>query len=499
MSRAFTERSFGVAWQVRVAIYSVFFSSAILAVWLGGSLPDKVPFILLTLVLLSYLCFEICQERARCRGRMLINPAVLTSVCVFAISFGVTNIIWMVDEEPPSLLLGAITYDWMNQALLYALLAAFGMWQGYRFTLGKRIAGLMWRLPLLNKVLRREFELRWQFVVVCAVLSLGARLLQVRLGIFGYSSEIEELYRLASYREYLDIAASLGKLGLMGCALAYFAGAHRSTLMRVILILLFSVELAFGFLSGFKSAVLMPIVILWFCYYSITGKTPKKLIILATIFLLVSYLVTEPFRAARYADPNFQTKSLQSIGSVMVNEVQNADTFNGGLENSTSSLFATLLKRLNLTVEAAAAIQFKEELGLAEDAPQFFRNLLLAPVHAFVPRILVPSKPFDNVGAWYAREVHGVTTQVHSAAISPVGYLYFAGGGVIVFLGFFIIGILERAIYGRFSLAGSGGLVVLLCLLSYFALMENSVDSALISIIRYLPITLVGQYLLFKR
>ncbi|MDX6611692.1 MAG: hypothetical protein QOD75_878 [Blastocatellia bacterium] len=484
----------------KIIVYVVFLLAIAATAEMDQALSEKVRFVVLTLILLAYLAYEVREFLKVQTDRGLLSPVVLASAMTFAVAFGLTNILWLLPEQDyPEMILGTEAYRWMSHAMLYVLLAAFAMWQGYHAGIGRRIGAKLWQMPFFRKLLRTRFELRWEFIVFCIVVTLTSRLLQVSLGLYGYNSEVAQLYGLAAYREYLDIAASFGKVALVGCALTLFSRPRNILTHKLLLIGLLAFEVLFGFLSGFKGQVILPVVIVGLCYYAIKGHMPKKVVVGVFALFMLAYVVIEPYRIVRYADPNFQNRDVVNIGSVMVNQVQGEQRADNGVVNDPSQYFANFVSRLNSTPEAARSIQYMDQSGLSVNAPEFLDNLFLVPVHAVVPRMLMPTKPLQNIGLWYANEVLEQDTELNSVAMSPVGYLYFAGGGLLVFLGFFLIGVIQQAVYKRFWLAGSGGLVVLLALSSSLAVIDSSFDSILINLIRNVPLLLASQYFLFKR
>ena len=72
---------------------------------------------------------------------------------------------------------------------------------------------------------------------------------------------------------------------------------------------------------------------------------------------------------------------------------------------------------------------------MTEEDPKFLENILSSPAYAVIPRFLWPSKPYGDVGAWFNRVVFGGS--IYSATgMSPIGYLYLAGGAAVVVVGF---------------------------------------------------------------
>jgi len=484
----------------RGIVYVLFLVAIVATVELNDILTDKARLVLLTLILLGYLSYEVREFMATQKDRALLSPVVLASIATFAIAFGVTNILWLLpDQDYPEMLLGYTAYEWMAHAMLYVLLAAFAMWQGYRVGIGKRIAAKMWRLPFLKRALRSSFELRWEFIALCLFLSFSSRLLQVSLGVYGYNSEMEQLYGLANYREYMELAVSLGRVALIGCALSLFSQPKNNLTRKILLIGILALEVLFGFLSGFKGQVIMPLLLVGLCYYAIKGHLPKKVVIASLGLIALAYIVIEPYRVVRYSDPTFQNRNVVNIGSVMVNQLRSAQGAENRVLNEPSLYFLSFVSRLNSTAQTARSIQYMDESGLPNNAPEFLNNLLLVPLHAVVPRVLLPTKPLQNIGLWFANEVMEQDTVITSIAMSPIGYLYFGGGAWLVFLGFFLVGITQQIVYRRFWLAGSGGLIMLLGLSSSLIVIDSSFNSIFINLIRYVPLLLLSQYCLYRR
>src|SRR5207244_2606393 len=128
---------------------------------------------------------------------------------------------------------------------------------------------------------------------------LAARLLEIKLGVFGYSSTYDQLIDAANYREYLSMAASLGDVALVAAAMQCFAAVRSRLPDRLLVWLIVGYEVCFGFLSGFKSAVIMPFIIVAVVYYSQRKRFPRWLVPSLALGLVVAYGVIEPFRLAR--------------------------------------------------------------------------------------------------------------------------------------------------------------------------------------------------------
>ena len=84
--------------------------------------------------------------------------------------------------------------------------------------------------------------------------------------------------------------------------------------------------------------------------------------------------------------------------------------------------------------------------------------------------------------------------------MSPVTYLYFAGGAIAVFIGFFCFGVLYRVLFFLVRPdAGAGRALVYLALVMNLANVGSAVDGVLVFLVRTLPLALVLQHLVYAR
>lgn len=449
-----------------------------------------------TLLLLSYLYVEAKNLHARKPHLFWINPVVLASIFTFVMTFGITNVIYFMPEKAVALVgLEPIATPWMNQLMLLVVLGAISMWVGYSSSMGRGIGQMLQQSRLLRKWMTPSFRINKPALYTCLAISLIAKLWAIKLGVYGYSSTYDQLIAGAAYTQYFDMADSLGKLALVGVALQCFASPRSSRADRRLLWLVLGYEVAFGFLSGFKSAVVMPFIIVGFIYYSQRNRFPRWLIPAVVVGLMAAYAVIEPFRAARNEDAGFVGTSLGSIVSTMTSASSvNAD--DGGDRASTA---LSILARFNMTYIASLGIEYAaNNKELPEGSPKFVGDIILAPANAVIPRFLWESKSLQNIGLWYTNQVMGLD-MYSSTGMSPFTYLNFAGGPLAVILGFLVVGVLQRGLFDGLSHFGGGGLIVLFGLLGSLVNIDSAFNGFIVSLIRFLPILVVVQYVLLRR
>jgi len=302
---------------------------------------------------------------------------------------------------------------------------------------------------------------------------------------------------LGGITQYLSLTEGLGKLALAVVALRYFSPTERS--LHVVLWFwgLLGYEIIFGFLSGFKSQVATPIIITGVCMYMRRGRLPWRWVILVPVALSAAYAVIEPFRAARYQDKSFEGSSLASIAKTMKQGYMGSGASGSADESSTPLL---ILARSNLLQIGSLGIEYADNQPVPENAPNFLLDIFLAPVYAVLPRGLFDFKPLSNLGSWYRIEVMKILWGNTSIAMGPFTYLYFAGGALAVALGFFFIGITQRAVTDVFLISPKAGAAIpLLILLPGLVVIDSSFYSIIINLVRFLPAALLLQYFIYRK
>jgi hypothetical protein len=212
------------------------------------------------------------------------------------------------------------------------------------------------------------------------------------------------------------------------------------------------------------------------------------------LFIVVAYLIIEPFRILITRDNSFQSSPSNITNTMLdayeLNKTQRVTT-------GTEDIFGSIMSRNAYLLGAAKSIQYQDVYGLGRMDPDFFERIYTIPLQSFIPRLIWSDKPMEDIGRWYSLIVWGSTAE-NSVAYTPIGFLYFAGGILFIVLGFFLIGILQKTLW-QFYLAGGGQLLVFLALLSTVTLIASTFNSLIIYWLRYVPIYIFLQTLILKK
>jgi hypothetical protein len=449
--------------------------------------------IALAAFLCCYLGWESWRELNAYGAVAILSPAILASSVHFYLSYSLpmlgtffddgllrTMHLWTEDEHT----------GWLIYAMVLVCLSAVVFWRGYRcsigLSMGRRVAAALRRTGLIRAELRPNLFI--VFVLIAA--SIAARMTLINLGIFGYSSDRATLYEYAAYRQYLEHAAALGLLALFLIAVDLF---NRPSLNRLLLGAIFIadllLEIGFGFLSGFKSQVISPAIVVGVAYFLVRGRIPIKWVLGAIILMIAAYAIVERFREIRHSFYSFESTSALSILDAVTTAAST------GSNDNQRSVLVTVAGRAELITPTIRALQFSETaLDWGSDAPAFLSSILLAPLHAFVPRLIWPDKPANNAGIWfYTRVYGGDASGFTSVGMGPISYFYFAGGVTAVVVGFFLLGMFYRALFMGFGSLGAGGWIVYLVVAGKLALIPSEVGAMLAGVLQLIPLAILVQ------
>jgi hypothetical protein len=475
-----------------------FSASLIYGLLIVDTIDLKTSFVLLNLLLLLYLTLEIKRFHRLYPARWLINPIVLCSLMTFILSLGVTNVIYFLPEDMiASVGLYPEITTAMNKLMLLVIVGAIAMWLGYWSSFATRFARQRVLIKLHNKFFSRDTKPKAWVLPLLVFLGVASRLIQIQLGVFGYSSSYDLLIEAGSYTQYLSMVASLGKLALVMAAFQYYS-SQSSHKAKVWLWGIITIEILFGFLSGMKSAVAIPLVILLLCQYLRSGRFSYITLVAIFFAISVAYTVIEPFRAMKNADSNFTGNSLVSIISLMAESTTASSSDSTDIDDT--PVIISTMARSNYTWVGSLGIEFADSNEtLPEGSPTFLEDILLSPIHAWVPRFLWESKSLGNLGIWYTQVVMG-RNLLSATTPTPFTYLYFAGGTIAVFIGFFSIGCIQRVLFFITNpLVSSAGGLVFFSMLTTLVLVSSTFNSVFITLFRELPIMLILQSFFYRR
>lgn len=462
-----------------------------------GIFGDRIDFLLLSGVFMAYVLTEIFVFARQRRGPWLLNPPVLTTLYVFFLGYGLTNFLYLIPGFEYNALrnLVASQYEWLSYSVFCAMLGAFAMWIGFGFSFGASLGRGLRGFLLSRNVLRAQFQPRWSVVVSLVMLSFAARVIQWQLQIYGVLAATQGVAPPA-YNQYLIMARNLGLIALLVTSITYFSSRPGSFKLRLLVIGLVLHECAWGLLAADKTLILLPIVMVGLCHYALRGRIPKSWVVGGLIALVVAFLVAQPLRRAGFDEGTI------GIGAVTAATTAIAiDQWNAGSDAVGADLGTSVSERLSFTGRTALGIWFRDEGAEGREPPvNMIMLLVTSPVAAILPRTLWPSKPSGSeFGNWVYTEVLGRNpTSTTRVGMGPVGYLYLAGGELVIVLAFLVLGVAHRVIWTAFFERRAGGLLIFLGLIPSVVFLSSVFYDFVINGFRTFLILLVIQYVVFK-
>ncbi len=484
----------------------------IYALLIGGLISQKVCFSVLTLLLIIFLFAEINQLRKLHSKRWLLNPVVVCSMAAFFLYFGITNILYFFPADTLRLIgiMPNVT-PIMNKLMFIVIIGAVAMWLGYWSSISNRLLYSRALMYLQDKYFSKDVPPRFWVVAILYVIANLSRLLEVHLGIYGYSVNEARIGETILYAQFLILLDNLGLFVLIIVALQYYADTQQHFVKFYFFVVLF-VELFWGVLSGMKSLVLLPFLCILMTQYLRRGYIYKKWLLTVPLIVFVAYMIVNPFREEKNKNPNFEATSVSGIVHAIVDAqirqfIERKKSIGRNFDmniikgENDANVILQVMGRTNLTYAAAAGVDYADTTKkLPPGSPDFLGNLIKAPLGALIPRFIWQGKPIQDIGIWYTQVVMGKSNLFSSTAMSIFTNLYFVGGISAVFIGMFIIGIFQRIIFFISKpWISSAGVIVYLGLMPKFEFIaEGDSQTIVVFIFRIIPLLLIFQSLFYK-
>jgi hypothetical protein len=465
----------------------------------------------MTAAVLVYLVVQAAVYFYFNREKLFINPLFTSVLLVFGLNFGVlTNFIFLGDGKftVADYFLGLDTdMYWYKIGMFNIGLALVAIINGHRSILGvwlhnraeKFMSGLFAFLSGGDKK-----NLTFSFTKI-RYIYLGVSLFRFWLltnGLYGrlISDDTINSDGFRAVGQYINLVNGAGTFILFAVSYLYFAQKNAQRFFFAIL----GLELFWGFLAGARGTFLLPLAVVGIAAYLKTGRLHLSQIAVFGVGLFIAMTVVVPFKNfyAKYGSEIDLTNAVVIVSKfydyyvMEENLLGQALAPDDGQEESQRSLgsdeslswYQTLFHHTNYSTEIAASIRYKETYGIPDDAPNFLSNIVFSPLYAVIPRFLWPDKPLNSLGLWFKDSILNYQAGENRTAIgmTPIGYLYFTGGSIAVFIGFWLIGVLQRSFFLFLRDKSLFGVIVFVVMMSNFYYVDSGVDSIPIAYIRNL-------------
>lgn len=328
-----------------------------------------------------------------------------------------------------------------------------------------------------------NYKVSLKLILILYLFGIVSRMIQIDLGIFGYSFDTEKLEKYFNVFQFLITIERLCSLSFFLICFLY----RKSHFLLYILIII--IELIFGLISGMKSNVIFIGVTIFLIEYLQTNKLKLKYFVFSIGLTIFAYTIIEPMRFLRQAGNNDSYINTLSEAITTGEEISNTD--------NKPFLLITLMERFDIVSYSARAINYKDKTGLNKKDPEFFKQLTFAPFYAIIPRIFWPDKPVFDYGVWFTRNVIWEDFPLYaedfrsSTAMGPIGYLYICGGYIYIILYMALLGVLALFLTSNLII-NQNNLFGILIYLSFILFFVNVDHFGLINhIFKTLPLLLI--------
>lgn len=279
-------------------------------------------------------------------------------------------------------------------------------------------------------------------------------------GIFGYAGNVSSgVTTASSYGGVLGVLTQCAPLGVAAAAMQVFIERRRHA--WITLVILFSAEVAFGGIAGYKGNFVIAVLAVAIPFSVSRRRLPKIPLILGVLAFL---LVVIPFTGAYRSVIRQGSVTLTPGQAVSVAPEILQQTVTGNSATSVLSSSSTYLMQRIREIDNVAIIMQRTPQQIGFRSPL---QLIESPVEGFVPRILWPDKPLNLTGYEFSQEYFDLPSfEITFTPETFVGGLYLYGGWLPMLAGMFLFGCAVRLLDDQLDVrANQHGifLVLLLC------------------------------------
>lgn len=323
-------------------------------------------------------------------------------------------------------------WDYLYNSMVVMALAAIALMMGGLFR-GFRDIGARIHDATIGRIDQIHLN-----VFVCIAVLIGSTcvyLFSMSIGVIGYAdSDTAGTYAsTSSFSQYLIYVADAGYIVLLLSYYVKLTDPNKKSASAIFYVSL-TVRIVLALLNGMRSELFFIVLCLAITHYIVRRAIPKW-VALIPLIVIFSYGIYDSYRALLREDGGSRAELILAAASSSRLEL--------------GETVVTVLSRLNLTESLSAILQYANSHVLGSDDPSFLLDLVLLPITTFVPRALIPWKSMSTYGLWVTREVYGAPATVMSSAYVTIeGFFYLAGGILLVFFGFLILGMLLNFVGG---------------------------------------------------
>ncbi|SEH30819.1 transposase [Selenomonas sp. KH1T6] len=442
-------------------------------------------FISLHVIMALYLPVVLHDMRRQSRTGLFTLLAIFF-VCQFVgqVWLGNFSYLWGTEEHN--------SWHYMNKAMMLCFLSVLGLSAAAHV---RRFADWGSRLNrrFFPNLQSEGIYLGRSFLLFA--LGMGVSLFMVISGLSGYGQGAPDgSVPLGGMTQYLGYLSGGANIVLY---LLFYECLCRPTIAKKIMFVCFlTMQMGMALSSGMKKDTLAIFLCMFLIYYLVRNKVNLWFIVLIVLAVMGLYQFVNMYRSALMSE-SFNGDRFQTLIDVITISVDKSGLYDEGM--AAGDVLDAFMVRLSLVDAFSLIVEYNDEVGLGEDDPTFLQDLLLTPITIFVPRFLMPFKAMSTYGMWVSHTVMGMSeTIISSSYVTVEGFLYLAGGALMVLAGCFVVGAVLLFWSGFFRLEERNPLMVIVFFLLALRIVEPSTPIDMITTVTRGAIifTLMGWFLL---
>jgi hypothetical protein len=271
--------------------------------------------------------------------------------------------------------------------------------------------------------------------------AIGARIYMLRAGLFGYLQSYQATQSdLAQTQVWLVLEVfGFWAFVIFGIE-AYFhpRDKFRAGLFWIVL----ASELYWGLLSGMKRPLFVTLTSVALLSSFAKGKLRIRWLVLVSLGFVAVYPLINSYRTMVHPKPtDFSVSNVGEASQAMQGAaMQSADQQRTAADWAASGL-TSAMGRLDMTQEVALLLAYQDRAYLLQGDWQ----LWMIPFYPFIPRLIWPDKPVEDIGGRFTRLLTRGQDTISCTSPTVMGDLYILHGGYPgMIAGMFLIGLITQ-------------------------------------------------------
>ena len=324
------------------------------------------------------------------------------------------------------------------------------------------------------------------------LVAIATKLYLLRHHLYSFTQSTELFFQNLAWMQVLLVMSQFGTCALVIAAVETYGHPHDRK-RKILFYALFASECFWGLISGMKGFLLQNFVLAGLVSSLVQRRLRLKWLVTPLVLVVLIYPFNNQYRQvirSEQVEITSMGDAAQSVGLAASRSLTQLPSMSDWLGSGSEAT----LSRLDMLQSVAAVVHY----GPVLDSIRTRGHWWMLPFYPFIPRLLWPSKPQENLGQEFAVKQHENPNSCASISYLGDAYLEFGVVGLIacmVALGAFSAW-LRRLVSCPLS---KRRLFVFGCFFMIATDFEGDVFGYWTSVIRWLLILAVGSWLVYPR